>query len=185
MPRHAADCSRSSSMASAMLSAEKQNSPRQSNTSTCPRTYRISNLSMAVSSASRPFGRFVLSGYSIKEDLSDKTDRHVLHLFQAQRGLHFRPPIRDLYQEIPDRNDAGVPISGIIRACNSLLIQPNPYFGAELNYYKSFRSAYDRSFETADYSAQTRAIGGAFDVNAALKESIEFLAKNSFQSYME
>lgn len=163
MPRHAADCSRSSSMASAMLSAEKQNSPRQSNTSTCPRTYRISNLSMAVSSASRPFGRFVLSGYSIKEGLSDKTDRHVLHLFQAQRGLHFRP----------------------IRACNSLLIQPNPYFGAELNYYKSFRSAYDRSFETADYSAQTRAIGGAFDVNAALKESIEFLAKNSFQSYME
>lgn len=54
-----------------------------------------------------------------------------------------------------DRNDTGVPISGIIRACNSLLIQPNPYFG------------------------------GAFDVNAALKESIEFLAKNSFQSYME
>lgn len=84
-----------------------------------------------------------------------------------------------------DRNDAGVPISGIIRACNSLLIQPNPYFGAELNYYKSFRSAYDRSFETADYSAQTRAIGGAFDVNAAPKESIEFLTKNSFQSYME
>lgn len=84
-----------------------------------------------------------------------------------------------------DRNDAGVPISGIIRAYNSLLIQPNPYFGAELNYYKSFRSAYDRAFETADYSAQTRAIGGAFDVNAALKESIEFLTKNSFQSYMD
>lgn len=84
-----------------------------------------------------------------------------------------------------DRNDAGVPISGIIRAYNSLLIQPNPYFGAELNYYKSFRSAYDRAFETADYSAQTRAIGGAFDVNAALKESIEFLTKNSFQGYMD
>lgn len=66
-----------------------------------------------------------------------------------------------------------------------MLIQPNPYFGAELNYYKSFRSAYDRFFETADYSAQTRAIGGAFDVNAAPKESIEFLTKNSFQSYME
>lgn len=226
MPRHAADCSRSSSMASVMLSAEKQNSPRQSNTSTCPRTYRISNLSMAVSSAPRPFGRFVLSGYSIKEGLSDKTDRHVLHLFQAQRGLHFRPhprpvsgdprprspasyairfaaslegvlvvlsgmstlaqvedntaymqdmkPLTDkeraLLRSVKaayaktwkfacddfaalERNDAGVPISGIIRACNSLLIQPNPYFGAELNYYKSFRSAYDRSFETADYSA--------------------------------
>ena len=154
---------------------------------------------MAVSSASRPFGRFVLSGYSIKEGLSDKTDRHVLHLFQAQRGLHFRPHPRpvsgDPRPRSPasyailfaalDRNDAGVPISGIIRACNSLLIQPNLYFGAELNYYKSFRSAYDRSFETADYSAQTRAIGGAFDVNAAPRESIEFLTKNSFQRYME
>ena len=32
---------------------------------------------------------------------------------------------------------------------------------------------------------QTRVIGGAFDVNAAPKESIEFLTKNSFQSYME
>lgn len=77
------------------------------------------------------------------------------------------------------------PSPGSSATCNSLLIQPNPYFGTELNYYKSFRSAYDRSFETADYSAQTRAIVGAFDVNAALKESIEFLTKNSFQSYME
>ena len=37
--------------------------------------YSLSHyLSMAVSSAPRPFGRFVLSGYSIKEGLSDKTD---------------------------------------------------------------------------------------------------------------
>lgn len=79
-----------------------------------------------------------------------------------------------------DDNAAGVPISGIIRAYNSLLIQPNPYFGAELNYYKTFRSAYDRTFETADYSAQTEVIGGAFDVNEALREAIEFQAKNGF-----
>lgn len=84
-----------------------------------------------------------------------------------------------------DQNAAGVPISGAIRAYNSLLLQPNPYFGAELNYYKSFRSAYDRAFETADYAEQTKAIGGAFDVNAAMKEAVEFLTKNSFQSYMD
>ena len=80
-----------------------------------------------------------------------------------------------------DDNAAGVPISGAIRAYNSLLLQPNPLFGAELNYYKSFRSAYDRSFETADYTAQTQSIGGAFDVNAALTESIAFLVEHSFQ----
>ena len=38
---------------------------------------------------------------------------------------------------------------------------------------------------TAPLKRRTRAIGGAFDVNAAPKESIEFLTKNSFQSYME
>ena len=84
-----------------------------------------------------------------------------------------------------DDNSYGVPVSGIIRAYNSLQIQPNPFFGAELNYYKSFRTAYDRAFETGDYSAQTEKIGGAFDVNAALREAIEFETKNSFQSYMD
>ena len=84
-----------------------------------------------------------------------------------------------------DNNAYGVPISGVIRAYNSLLIQPNPTFGAELNYYKSFRSAYDRSFETGDYAAQTEKTGGAFDVTAALREAIDFQTKNSFQSYVE
>lgn len=84
-----------------------------------------------------------------------------------------------------DENAAGVPISGIIRAYNSLMLQPNPYFGAELNYYKSFRSAYDCAFETADYTEQTKKIGNAFDVNEAMKETIDFETKNSFQGYME
>ena len=84
-----------------------------------------------------------------------------------------------------DNNAAGVPISGIIRAYNSLLIQPDPYFGAELNYYKSFRTAYDLSFEDADYSDISKKIGGAFDVNKALKEAIDFQTKNSFQTYFD
>ena len=84
-----------------------------------------------------------------------------------------------------DDNAFGVPVSGILRAYNSLLIQPNPTFGAELNYYKSFRSGYDRAFETGDYAAQTEKIGGALDVTAALREAIGFETKNSFQSYLE
>ena len=87
--------------------------------------------------------------------------------------------------EALDENAFNVPVSGIIRAYNSLQLQPNPYFGAELNYYKSFRSAYDRAYETGDYSAQTEKIGHAFDVNEALKEAIEFETKNSFQGYMD
>lgn len=79
-----------------------------------------------------------------------------------------------------DHNAAGVPISGVIRAYNSLLLQPNPYFGAELNYYKNFRLTHGDAFETADYTAQTRAIGGAFDVDAALAEAVAFQTTNGF-----
>ncbi len=84
-----------------------------------------------------------------------------------------------------DDNPYHVPLSSIIRGYNSLLIQPNPYFGAELNYYKSFRSAYDRAYETENYSELTEAIDHAFDVNAALKEAIEFHTNFSFQGYVE
>lgn len=84
-----------------------------------------------------------------------------------------------------DDNEYQVPLSAIIRAYNSLLIQPISTFGAELNYYKSMRSDYDRSFEQADYSYLNETINGAFDVNQAVKEAIDFLTKNSFQSYIE
>ena len=84
-----------------------------------------------------------------------------------------------------DDNAYGVPVSGIIRAYNSMLIQPDPTFSAELNYYRSFRSAYDRAFETGDYTAQTEKIGGAFDVTAALREAVAFHAKNNYQTYMD
>ena len=84
-----------------------------------------------------------------------------------------------------DENAYGVPVSGIIRAYNSMLIQPDPTFCAELNYYKSFRSAYDRTFETGDYTAQTEKIGGAFDVTTALREAATYHATNNYQTYMD
>ena len=84
-----------------------------------------------------------------------------------------------------DDNAYGVPVSGIIRAYNSMLIQPDSTFCAELNYYRSFRSAYDRAFETGDYTAQTERIGGAFDVTAAMREAVEYHATNNYQDYMD
>ena len=79
-------------------------------------------------------------------------------------------------------DQGAVPLSGIIRCYNSIMLQPNPFFAAELNYYKSFRSGYDRAYETADYSALNAAAG--FDMNAALREAIDFQTKNSFQGYI-
>ena len=132
----------------------------------------------------------VLSGMSSMEQVEDNTaymqDMKPLTEKEQAITLHAKEAYRRVWKyncadfDKLDDNAAGVPISGIIRAYNSLLIQPNPYFGAELNYYKTFRSAYDRTFETADYSAQTEVIGGAFDVNEALREAIEFQVKNGF-----
>lgn len=84
-----------------------------------------------------------------------------------------------------DDNAYGVPVSGVIRAYNSMMIQPDPFFCAEMNYYKSFRSAYGRAFETGDYAAQTEKIGRAFDVTEAVREAAAFQAKNSYQTYMD
>ena len=136
----------------------------------------------------------VLSGMSTLEQVEDNTsymqdmqplsarEREALGAVKAEVVKGWK------YQcdnwSVLDENSYQVPVSGIIRAYNSCLIQPNPGFSAELNYYKSFRLAYDRTFESGDYTAQTEAIHGAFDVTAALAEAIPFMTKNSFQTYL-
>lgn len=137
----------------------------------------------------------VLSGMSNLEQVEDNTgymqdfqpltddERRTLDAMKAEYQKTWKYQCADW--SALDDNAFGVPVSGILRAYNSLLIQPNPTFGAELNYYKSFRSGYDRAFETGDYAAQAEKIGGAFDVNEALREAIDFETKNSFQSYVE
>ncbi len=75
-----------------------------------------------------------------------------------------------------------VPISAIIRLYNSCLLQPNPAFTADLNYYYLFKDNYGcDDFESWDYSACTDALSGEFNVNAAMKEATDFLLKYSFK----
>lgn len=137
----------------------------------------------------------VLSGMSSLAQTKDNTGYMQDFLPLTDRERQALAAMKAAYQHtwkyqcadfsVLDDNAYGVPVSGIIRAYNSLLIQPNPTFGAELNYYKSFRSAYDRAFETGDYSEQTKRLGGAFDVTKALREAIAFQTANSFQNYMD
>ncbi len=137
----------------------------------------------------------VLSGMSDLEQVKDNTgymqDFKPLTNVEKQALAEMKEKYQETWKyrcsdwSALDDNSYGVPVSGIIRAYNSMLIQPDPTFCAELNYYKSFRSAYDRAFETGDYTAQTEKIGGAFDVTAALQESVTYHAKNNYQTYMD
>lgn len=137
----------------------------------------------------------VLSGMSTLDQVKDNTsymadfkplnkeELEVLNYTKEEIMKKWKYQCEDM--SILDHNEYHVPLSHILRAYNSLIIQPNPYFGAELNYYKSFRSDFDRAYETANYDELTSKINNAFDVTKAIKEAIEFLTKNSFQGYIK
>ncbi len=175
----------------ATLPAEVQGQKNSLNPDATPSSYAVRF------GASLDGAAVVLSGMSTPEQLEDNTSymKDFQPLTDAERD--FLKAAKAAYAKtwkyycddfsVLDDNAYNVPISGIIRAYNSLLLQPVPTFGAELNYYKSFRSAFafNRAFETGDYSAQTAKINNAFDVNEAMKESVEFLTTNSFQTYMD
>ena len=136
----------------------------------------------------------VLSGMSTMAQVEDNTsymkDFHPLTEVEKdiisfaneeyRRGWKFRCENWSLL----DENAYGVPISWVIRAYNSIMIQPNITFTAEQNYYKSFSIPFDCAFESADYAELTAKIGSAFDVTEALREAVTYQVKNSYQGYI-
>lgn len=136
----------------------------------------------------------VLSGMNTMEQVEDNTsymadfkplsdaEKEIIAFANEEYRKNWKYQCADW--SLLDENKYEVPLSWIIRGYNSIMIQPNITFTAEQNYYKSFRSTFDRAYETADYSGLTEKIGGVFDVNSALKEAIEYQTVNSYQGYV-
>lgn len=137
----------------------------------------------------------VLSGMTTMEQMVDNisymkdfktlsdAEREILAFANTEYRKNWKYQCDDW--NILDNNAFGVPLSAVIRGYNSIMIQPNITFTAEQNYYKSFRSGYDRAYESADYSSLTEKIGGAFDVTEAVREAVKYQTENSYQGYVE
>ena len=133
----------------------------------------------------------VLSGMSTLEQVEDNTsymqdfkpltekEKELLKFAKTEYEKEWKFRCSD-WEKLDSNTPNKVPVSNIIRAYNSLMIQPAPYFGAELNYYKTFKLGYKTGIENEDYSECTKALNGELDVNQAVKESVEFFNKNGF-----
>lgn len=133
----------------------------------------------------------VLSGMSTLEQVEDNTsymqdfkpitekEKELLKFAKTEYEKEWKFRCSD-WEKLDSNTPNKVPVSNIIRAYNSLMIQPDPYFGAELNYYKTFKLGYKSEIENEDYSECTKALNGELDVNQAVKESVEFFNKNGF-----
>ena len=133
----------------------------------------------------------VLSGMSTLEQVEDNTsymqdfkpltekEKELLKFAKTEYEKEWKFRCSD-WEKLDSNTPNKVPVSNIIRAYNSLMIQPDPYFGAELNYYKTFKLGYKLGIENEDYSECTKALNGELDVNQAVKESVEFFNKNGF-----
>lgn len=122
----------------------------------------------------------VLSGMStleqVKDNTSYMTDFKPLNKEELEVLDYTKKEIMKTWKYSCEEINA--PVSSILRAYNSILIQPNPFFAAELNYYKTFKLGYNEDFEKTDYSAFNEKAG--YDVNNAIKEAIDFQTEHSF-----
>lgn len=135
----------------------------------------------------------VLSGMSTLEQVEDNTtsmqafspldekERAVYTVAVEEYRRNWKIQCSD-WEKMDATAPNNVPISAIIRLYNSCLLQPNPAFTADLNYYYLFKDNYGcDDFESWDYASCTDALGGELDVNAAMKEATDFLLKYSFK----
>lgn len=133
----------------------------------------------------------VLSGMSTLEQVKDnvETFQNFEPLSEAEEKLLRKAVIAyqkqwkyqsNYWNEIDAVCPKNIPISAIIKTYNSLQLQPNPFGGAELNYY---RNAVKRTCPASDciHCGKCKEIEKVFDVEAVLQEAAIFEEQHAFK----
>lgn len=103
-------------------------------------------------------------------------------MYDAQKHTGFGEDISPAFK-IENMSHKAVSIAiimddlGVLESYNSIMIQPNPYFAAENNYYKAVR--YQNNIDGSWISEKIIDKDGK-DITDKVREAEDFLLKNSF-----
>lgn len=132
----------------------------------------------------------VLSGMSALDQVEDNTSSmrdfvpltkvEEKMLFEAARLIQLEGPLHCAdYQKYENICANGMPADAILEAYNNCMIQPNPQFTAELNYYRNAR--YKHRIPDGQPWLEGRAVcADGTDVTKQVAQAEEFLLKNMF-----
>ena len=84
------------------------------------------------------------------------------------------------WQKIDAVCPKGIPISSVLFNYNSVLLQPNPFGGAELNYFRNAMKRASCAPAECDHCGKCNRAEQGFDVEKALQEAAGYLAEHAF-----
>lgn len=149
----------------------------------------MSDASFAIRFASGLEGVLVtLSGMSNIEQVEDNisymkdfeplTKEEKDALLSSVKAYQANGPVGVLdYSKYENITKNNMPVAGVLETYNSAMIQPNPYFAAEHNYYKGVR--YQNKIDGSWIDGKIIDKDGN-DITEKVKEAEDFLLKNSF-----
>ena len=122
----------------------------------------------------------VLDNVSAMRDAAPLTPEETALLEEAAAAFRANWKIRcDDWRAVDAACPKGIPIAAILAAYNSILLQPHPYGGAELNYYRNYVSRRCPA-EACDHCGRCGSVCGGADIERFLAEAARFETEHAF-----